>query len=257
MWRLIWVAVLASACGNVAKAPDAGAADAPDPDAFSCSAPMLACGAQCFDLATDHEHCGACDLACPDAEDCIAGHCTDATASCAAIAMYTPNAPSGGFTHKLDGTKFFCDFPNGLQYDELDYGQYDVAHAGFTIVSPADLMNPTLQQAFIFLYNQQHGAKLIATWTDTNCCFKGDTVVNNMNMILINGSNITPAKAAPNDVSVCNAAHTDNPGRFIMSAGGAYSPDPMPDDFFSTHTVTAGTQCSPGANPAFFWKRHN
>src|SRR5438477_5579639 len=127
------VAALAG-CGNVAKQADASI-DSPDPDAFGCSPTKLACSLSCIDPMTDHGHCGACDIGCTDPEDCVSGHCADATASCFAIKQFNPAAMDGPYTHKLDGKMFYCDMTHGMQYDELGYGQYNVAHAGYDLVS--------------------------------------------------------------------------------------------------------------------------
>ncbi len=261
MGRLLWLAAALVAvgpigCGKVTA--NQVAVDAAEADALVCAAPMLACGT-CIDPMTDHDHCGSCDTACPTGVDCLEGHCTDTSYSCAAIKQVNPVANDGIYTHAMDNSQFYCDMTNVTGYADLGYAEFDVGHAGYVMISPTDLQNAAKQKAFIALYNNQHGLKLIAPWTDTNCCFKGDTLANNANMIYLKGSNVIPADSA--GVTRCNVLHdsaqyaADEPGHFILAAGGA-SGDPMADNFFAVNPVTAGTGCTVGMNPAFFWKQH-
>jgi hypothetical protein len=68
---------------DAAVTPDAGPVPhdaAPGPDAFGCGAGRTLCGEGCFDLQTDHDHCGTCDTRChpgmgPMSETCSLGHC--------------------------------------------------------------------------------------------------------------------------------------------------------------------------------------
>jgi len=61
-------AVVVVACAN-------NTTTEPVPGATSCSASQTVCGGGCVDLATDREHCGACDKGCGLSEACKAGKC--------------------------------------------------------------------------------------------------------------------------------------------------------------------------------------
>lgn len=43
-----------------------------------CPGSEVLCGGDCFDLSTDHEHCGRCDRSCGGGETCVAGQCEQA-----------------------------------------------------------------------------------------------------------------------------------------------------------------------------------
>ena len=100
--------LLATACGREDRARDPFAADAgphdntdatpgidsgpgggddagPPPE---CTAPAVACGTDCADLATDSAHCGACDAACPAWTACAAPSC-DAPPFVTEVATYS------------------------------------------------------------------------------------------------------------------------------------------------------------------------
>ncbi len=254
MGRLLLVVAFGAlgACGNVASLRQDAAIDAPDPDALVCVGGMLACADQCSDPMTDHDHCGACDGACTDAEDCLAGHCTDDTASCAAIKQANPAAMDGPYTHKLDGTQFYCDMTHSMQYDELGIGAFNVAHTGFTQIGGADLAAPGAQHAFIWLYNYQGGAtNLVLNWSGAGCCAMRGTSAANEDLGF-NGTFVGPADSTTNTFS-CLAAYPA--ATYRLSQGSAPLPDPLPDDFFSTTTVTEINVCADAGNPALFWKR--
>jgi hypothetical protein len=56
---------------------DAALADATAMEAASgCDAGLVACGATCVDLSSDHDHCGTCGTACALGQTCCAGSCT-------------------------------------------------------------------------------------------------------------------------------------------------------------------------------------
>lgn len=256
MRSLLYAVMFAAACGNVAKAPDARI-DSPSPDAFSCPSTQLECSENtCTDVQTEHDHCGACDIACAAAADCVSGHCADATADCFTIHQFNSSAMSGLYEHKLDHVKFFCDFAHMMQYDELDFGQYNTAHAGLTLVSVTDMQDATIQQAFIELYNLQGGAKLNTSWTSSNCCFKFDAGANEL---FFGGRFLIPLTAA--NAVACSPAggYVDPIYRFELTDNTNITaePPPLPSTFFTTNPVTGATdQCMDNNNPAFYWKRH-
>ena len=231
------------ACGKVGTSEKA-AVDAPDPDALTCPAEQLACSGACADPMTDPDHCGACDGTCTTAEDCVAGHCTDTTASCFEIKQLNPAATDGTYTHRADGSVFFCDMTDMMEYDELDMLEFDIAHTGYTLATPADLQTPILQAAFIALYNAQHGLKVTTPWTSVNCCFKADTALTT-NMFFLSGSNVQPSAAS---ATLCNPAGgylTTTTYQLEIQVGAVFGTDPLADDFFTTHPATAVAAVAP------------
>lgn len=251
-------------CGKVEPLIDASIAhdapkaiDAPPDTAPACQAPNMACGTSCIDPMTDNMHCGNCMTTCSTpTQSCFVGHCGYATSSCAVIHAFDPSAPDGPYTNMATNTQFFCDMTHGgVTYEELGFGEYDVAYPGFSEVATTDLRDPTIQQAFIWLYNHQSGGAttLSIGWVSNNCCFRGaDTGAQEL---LINGGNVYPARVAAATFQ-CNGAYTDASYRFFIEMGAQYSPIPMPTTFFQTNTVTIGGTCVTGQNPAFFFKKH-
>jgi hypothetical protein len=252
-------AVICASCGSVSDSIDAAGIDAPEgnPDAPGCSASETLCGSLCTDTDTDEAHCGDCITACDATEGCLGGTCVDATSSCAVIKALDPSAPDGPYTHEADGTQYYCDMTHGaIMYEELGFGQSSVPHAGFDIVGVADLTDPVIQQAFIWLYNHQGGLRLLAPWTSTNCCFVAST--SQTDHLKMGGENIVfPARVGSDDTA-CNddPVYADPLYRFSIPAIGVYPPIPMPTNFFQTYPVTSGPYCGSGDNPAAFFLRH-
>jgi hypothetical protein len=54
-----------------------GSAVVDEPEAAYCAAPTIACGAECSDLNSDPQNCGACGRACASSEFCSEGGCVD------------------------------------------------------------------------------------------------------------------------------------------------------------------------------------
>lgn len=260
MRELSWALALSSAaaCGNVAVKADANA-DAPDPDALVCTAPQLACGSTCVNPMTDVEHCGACDVACVNGVDCLGGHCTDTTASCFAIKQFNPAATDGPYTHKLDGTKFYCDMTNMMQYDALALALFTAPPAGFTQVTAADLQNPASAAGFIGIYNLQTGVTVPTAFSSTNCCLKNDLTPAGTVMLFLAGMDVYPAL---NNVKMCSPAGGYLAGTIyqIVEAPDTAAPNfanaPLPANYFTMFPASATAGCSANANPALFWKRH-
>ena len=50
--------------------------DPPSQKPVTCTAPAVACGSTCVDLATDEAHCGTCDTVCNAGQVCVARLCT-------------------------------------------------------------------------------------------------------------------------------------------------------------------------------------
>jgi hypothetical protein len=144
---------------------------------------------------------------------------------------------------------------HSMTYTQLAFGQYNVAHAGYDMVSIADLTNTSTQKAFIYLFNRQGGgATSLGAFTSTTCCFKVSTNVG-MNLEL-GGSYLYPA--TPNSTtSQCNQSggYTLPSYGFELVPGTIFTTATLADDFFSVHAPTEVAICGDGTNPAFFWKR--
>ncbi|MEO6772317.1 MAG: hypothetical protein ABI467_04755 [Kofleriaceae bacterium] len=241
-------------CGKVAAVAD-GSIDAPLPDALTCSAAQELCNATCSDPMSAVDHCGSCDNACAtDHETCQAGHCVDYTATCATIHAGNPAAVSGPYT-LLDTSIVFCDFEHNVTYTQLAFGQYNVAHPGYALVSAADLADPTVQKAFIYLFNSQSGAAIsLGTFTSMNCCIADNA---NGADLLLGGAIVYPA--TPNSTTAqCSPAGgytLSGYGLTIQTAPAVFTTATLPDDFFTTSPASEGANCGPSNNPALFWKR--
>lgn len=246
-----WMMVALFGCGKVSFAPDASV-DAPLPDALVCSATEMACSGTCVDTTSSNDNCGGCGIACEgSATSCMSGHCVDYSASCATIHAAHPELESGPYT-LLSGSQVFCDMNAVKQYEQLAYGQYNAVPTGYELVSATDLQDPTIQKAFIYLFNKQNGAVLTANWTVGNCCFKASTTAG---MVLyLGGSIVYPATTA--DASVCGGMTQPNPSHFYLQNSATYSTATLQDNFFTANPASEVAQCADNANPAFFWKRH-
>jgi hypothetical protein len=259
MGRLLCLAAALGAvgCGKVATAEvDAKATDA-SKDAFSCPAMQTVCADdKCANTNTDSMNCGECGNACGTGTTCGSGHCVDATLSCADIHLVDPTMPSGSYTHVADNHNFFCDMDNGpMQYEELGFGVFNVAHPGWDFVSPADMSNATVQKAFIFLFNRQAGGlDLIASFTGSNCCFKASMTAN---MDLELGGSISFPTTPNTTTTQCAITYSAAQYGFEIVTGTIAVTNPMAADFFTAHPYTeAAVGCSDVSNPAMFFRRH-
>jgi hypothetical protein len=204
---------------------------------------------------TDKTACGSCDLACADGEDCVAGHCVDTSLSCAVIKQYDPAATDGPYTHKTDGTQFYCDMTNMLEYDALGFGQGGADYNDFSPLGAADLQAPQAQQAFIWLYNLQAGfISLDPGWgyPGGSCCAIRGTSGPNMDLAF-NSMPLEPADAT-GTMYECLSKYPDNKYRFVIN--GSFPPLTLPTDYFSTMTIGEINNCTDNDNPMLFWNRH-
>jgi len=254
-WTLLMFAL--AGCGKVQALADASI-DSKLPDALTCSGTQELCGNACADLQSSMTSCGACGVACQaDRETCMAGHCIDFNTSCAAIHAGNPNAASGLYT-LLNNKTVYCDMATGagVTYSDLSIGQYNVAHADYTIVSLADFQAAETQDAFIALINLQHGATRLdtgTTWTVGNCCFKYSA---NAAEYLAFGTNnfVEPADTSAAGATVCGGAMSLPAYGFALT-GATQAPLPIPAAYFATHAPVNYPSCTDGANPAYFWKK--
>jgi len=251
-WTLLLFAL--AGCGKVQALADASL-DSKLPDALTCSGVQTLCGNACADLQSSMTSCGACGISCQaDRETCMAGHCVDFNTSCAAIKAGNPSAASGPYT-LLNNTTVFCDMEHSMTYTQLMFGQYNATHAGYDMVSLADLQDPTLQKAFIYLFNRQGGgAQSLGAFTSPNCCFKARSGVN---MTLEFGANYMYPATPNSTTSQCNQSggYTLGSYGFLMEPSGVFTTATLASDFFTSHPATEVQLCTDGTNPAFFWKR--
>jgi hypothetical protein len=255
-------ALLLVACGKVAEVSTDATSDALL-DAFSCPTGMLACEDKCIDPMSDQANCGGCGVTCEaNASSCQAGTCVDTITSCAQIHAITPAAVNGMYT-LISGSQVYCDMTDGgVTYSEVDFGQVDsTPPPGYSLIPITDFQNPILQTAFISLFNLQGGAKLLASWTSGNCCFKFDTSANTFGL---NADYFYPAHVG-GAVDCSNGAYTDPVWTMAITSGATVVALPLPTNFFTTNVPSAiatGTAqaCDSAAmpvdaNPAFFWKK--
>lgn len=100
--------------GEDGGAGDAGDRDAGERDAADASTCVSAetglCGDRCVDLATDPDHCGACDTPCSASQTCGGGKCIAPT-SCKELLSLWPGAPTGPHSLLIDGARLpaYCD----------------------------------------------------------------------------------------------------------------------------------------------------
>jgi len=212
----------------------------------------MLCGNTCANLQSSDLYCGNCTTQCNYLEGCLNGTCRRKNSSCADILAFQPGAANGAFMNGNDGQTMYCDFAARRQI-ELGLGLYTTAFPGWSPMNAATFSDPTVQAAFIAIYNKDVGIRTLAAWTPQYCCLHapGNTTLwfsapNNAMFIL------------PSTTSgfVCNNTMTYDgwyPIGIGSSASGAVVP-PMPATFFQTNQVIENTLCSTGANPGFFIK---
>lgn len=175
--------------------------------------------------------------------------------SCAAIKSTDPTATSGTYTIYTPTRTVYCDMrTTGVTYEELGFGPHNLAFAGYTQVTVADLQDSVLQQAFIELYNLQGGGavNISVGFSSGNCCFRaGDSATGQM--LFLGGSYLYPYSTS--NAEQCNGTYTASHYRFRRISAAETAPNPMPTNYFATRAATNQTQCSTDRNPAFFWKR--
>jgi len=246
-FKELLLVVCVAACGEVAKAPADAAPDTPD--ALVCSGAQMVCDNACVDLMGDRDHCGSCTHACAASEGCAAGTCIDETASCMSIKATNPLAGSGPYTHTADGTQFFCDMSKGVpvQYNALWMGKFTGTYPGKTIVNAAQLQDPVVQQAFIWLYNKQMGFHALEAWTAVNVCTS--TAINTR--LTFGGSLMFPYSGGTSGAYNTTATYIED----RVGTGGGIMTPPIPTSFFESFAPAEVTgQCSDGDNPGLYFE---
>jgi hypothetical protein len=244
------ISVVLLGCGKVSGTPDASGGI----DGATCPGDEVVCDSDgCVEVMTDERHCGDCTTSCTNQQGCLAGDCVDATESCARIKALDPNAIDGPYTHVATGKQFFCDMARGVQYDQLAMGQYDATYPGYQFAGAAELVDPIVQQAFIFLFNHQGGGMVTLTpaWPSTNCCFASKAAGGEW---LRFGANLLFVAKFGVPQQACGGTFSD-PKYSYQHAGADFPAVPLPADYFQIRPVTTDTTCGNGANPAFFFKR--
>jgi hypothetical protein len=252
--KLALSALMVVACGKVQLAPDASI-DSSLPDALSCPAAQLACGSTCVDPMKSSDHCGACDIACdPMHATCMAGHCVDYFTSCAAIKAAAPTSTTGSYT-LIDNSLVYCDMEHSMQYTGIGMGQYNVAHAGFDMISATDLNDPAFQKIFVLFFNHLNGAlPTIAPWVGSNCCFKSSATAGMVLELSASVLFVTTPNTTTLQCNLPSPGYTASYG-FEITGTSTAAIAPMADNFFVAHPATEVSGCSDANNPAFFWQR--
>src|SRR5574338_50012 len=243
--RSLCLAIALAACGDVQKVPDAAVPDAYQPDSsaeVTCGPGEMACNGVCANLTSDELYCGNCNTQCSPTQACVNSTCVPANTSCNRVREIDPAAGDGVYTNPNTAKPFFCDFTNGRTIEDLAMGQYNVAHAGYSLITYEQLTDPTFQAVFIGLYNQQAGMYLIAPWVSGNCCF---SLAGGLEPHF-GGSYLYPSTGTSYSCSPPSPGYTGGPWRVYQAVPGTVANPPLPDDFFTTQPVTQVDQGSVG-----------
>jgi hypothetical protein len=256
---VVAVALLACACGDVVKVPDAHVIDAYSPDGpnnVMCGSGEMSCNGTCANVMTSELYCGNCTTQCSPTQGCLAGSCVPANTSCQRVKDLDPMAANGLYRNPNNNAYFFCDFTNSMVYEAMGFGAHTTVYAGWTLMSAADFNDPIIQKAFIALYNEQIGLNNLQSGFSTgNCCFKASDSPAGMYLAL-GGHYLYPARTTNPPTTNCGGPYSDAKMRFYEAEVGPYAPLPMPDDYFTTHMATNIAGCSDSSpQPGFFMRR--
>jgi hypothetical protein len=200
--------------------------------------------------------CSNGDGCCPPS--CTISNDTDCSTSCLGILQSNPSAPDGPYQifEGMTMVNVYCDMTHGGDtYRELAFGNHLGTYPGYSLVSVADLQDSVIQQAFIYLYNQQGSAlnNLDTSWTTGNCCIKLAEHVNLNNFLQLGSSYIYPASMA--NQADCNSMYPNPQYRFYLTTANQVSPNPMLSNYFLVNPAGTTSICSNSLNPGFFWKK--
>jgi len=246
---VVAVALLSCACGDVVKVPDAAPIDVfqPDmPNTVTCGTNEMNCNGSCANVSTSELYCGNCMTQCSPTQGCLNGSCVPANTSCARVKELDAMAMDGAYRNPNNSFTFYCDFTTRKQY-EFGLGQYNVAYAGYTIMTVASF-DAGAKAAFVGYYNLVGGLPTIQTFTSGFCCV---TQPNN-NELNFGGTYLSLAQ---NGTNTCNIAY--NGTYQIMRAQSSVYAPPLALDFFTTNPVTEAASCGDMNNIGFFFKVTN
>jgi hypothetical protein len=162
-----------------------------------------------------------------------------------------PMAPDGIYRNPNNSAVFYCDFTNGATIDGLFMGIYTSAYTGYSLITPTDLADAKLQNAFVTFFNLQGGIPTLQVWTSGNCCFRTAGALD----WKFGGIIIYPTKDG--SASQCNQSGGYTTPPYYIFRGGAFDAVPLPPDYFTQHPATAEVQCTEGLNPGLFWRKRN
>jgi hypothetical protein len=184
----------------------------------------------------------------------------DDSTSCAALHQANPAAPDGVYTfNRPPGlVQVFCDMTHGgVSYEQVAFGNSQASYAGYNLVASTELRDPTIQQAFIALYNLQ-GAGAInidVGFNSDNCCFKTSDS-DSSNYLQLGNLYVFPANS--DGSTNCNFGYTAPAYQFSLASSGNVGDavlGPLPTDFFTTHVASLQPGCTTSNNPGWFFKR--
>lgn len=251
-----WVLAFALlGCGDVSLVPDAGPPDAYQPDSPAipmCAAGETVCnGATCADTMSDELNCGGCNTQCAPTQSCEAGTCTPIT-TCKQVRGRDPQAIDGAY-YTPSNTLFYCDFTNNVDYQALALGNHTATYPDYELMNAADLATPSVQQAFLAVFNAQGGLlNLEPGFTSSNCCMKvGDSGAGQV--LALGGSIVFPAQVGAN--SFACGQFNESRFRFYLSGFSEYQAMPMSPSFFSTRAPSVIAGCADDNNPGLFVRK--
>ncbi|NVB77547.1 MAG: hypothetical protein HOV81_04050 [Kofleriaceae bacterium] len=241
-WIALFAVPLLAACGDDPSAT---------PDALVCGADEMVCGGTCEKTMTDEANCGGCGTQCTAQQACVSGSCVAANIHCARVREADPAAPDGTYVNPANNDAFYCDFTNGVMYDDLITAPYASTQADHTLLSGTALAaDTTLQKAFIGLFNAAGGVRSAGTYTFGNCCvYAGPGAA-----LLFDGKPLLPfGDGSP----ACESAGADKIYNYTLdgsTTGNVVAP-PLPADYFATHPPSQGTMCTDNMNPGIFYRK--
>jgi hypothetical protein len=243
------VAMFAFGCGDVLKVPDAGPIDVLEPDSampFTCTAPETACNGSCANLMNSELYCGNCNTQCVPTEGCLNGACVPANTSCRRVRELDPSATDGVFINPNNNGAFYCDYAAGQQW-EVVVTAYNTPPSGFQVARATDFANAAFVKAFIALYNNNIGFRVITAFSPSNCC-----------MSIAAGLRYQFGPTYP-FTGLGTQYYCNQPlavGQYMsFYVGGSPPAASLPDSYFTTNPVTEVGGCSDANNASFFYRR--
>ena len=251
---VVAVALVACACGEVVKVPDAAVIDAyvhDSPMTVMCGAGEMNCNGTCANVMSSELYCGNCSTQCSPTQGCLNGTCVPANTSCARVKELDPMVMDGAFRNQNNSVVFYCDFTARKQY-EFGLGQWNVGYAGYALMSAANFDAAT-KLAFIGYYNLVGGLQTLGSFTTTTCCI---TQPNNLELTF--GAPPNWMTLAQGGTPQCNITYNGVYQVMKGQAGnGTILAPPLPPDFFTTNPVAEFATCGETVNAGIFQKVTN